>query len=351
MLFLIIVFFFQMPQHEKYMKTTIAGIARGMADYALVLVNAPQPPTHMTRHHLSLCIGMGIPVVVVLTKTDRCPHHIFESTRDEVKSILKGPTIQKRPFLVKNTMDIASMKDKVFTASPWTPVLAVSAVTGKGLNLLRELLAALPPRRCHEKKHRHKPFEYLVEDVYTVSGVGTVLSGFVTRGEWKRGEPLFIGPLKNGELYHTVPRSAHVAKTPVDNGWAGHSVCFAISKPTRTNRKFFTKGMVASKGPFVLSKSFVADVYWTKGISLGSGVTIQSNRFEVTVNLLHNKLSTKILNIVVDGETQETVRQGVRASVTFEIKYQPTYVRPGMKIILRDGHVRGYGVIKSVSQS
>jgi small GTP-binding protein len=54
--------------HEKYLKTTIAGVSRGMADYALVLVNAMQPPTHMTMHHLTLCVTSGIPVVVVMTK-------------------------------------------------------------------------------------------------------------------------------------------------------------------------------------------------------------------------------------------------------------------------------------------
>ena len=57
--------------HEKYVKTTIAGIARGMADYALVLVNAMQPPTHMTMHHLKLCVTMGIPAIVVMTKVSQ----------------------------------------------------------------------------------------------------------------------------------------------------------------------------------------------------------------------------------------------------------------------------------------
>ena len=54
--------------HEKYLKTTIAGVSRGVADYALVLVNSAHPPTHMTAHHLKLCSSMGIPVIVVMTK-------------------------------------------------------------------------------------------------------------------------------------------------------------------------------------------------------------------------------------------------------------------------------------------
>jgi elongation factor 1-alpha len=54
--------------HEKYLKTTVEGVSRGMADYALILVNAMQPPTHMTLHHLNLCVTFGIPVIVVMTK-------------------------------------------------------------------------------------------------------------------------------------------------------------------------------------------------------------------------------------------------------------------------------------------
>jgi len=62
-----------MAGHEKYLKTTISGISSGMADYAIVLVNAMQPPTHMTFHHLNLCVSSGIPVIVVLTKVNCFP--------------------------------------------------------------------------------------------------------------------------------------------------------------------------------------------------------------------------------------------------------------------------------------
>lgn len=319
-----------------------------MADYALVLVNAAQTPAHMTRQHLSLCVGAGIPVIVVLTKTDHCPDHVFQSTKKDVASILKSPDVQKRPFLVKNERDIDTLKDKVSLSSPWTPVIPVSAVTGEGLHVLRQLLARLPPRRCHALKHRHKPFEYQVEKVFNVPGVGTVLSGFVNRGEWKKGESLYIGPLKDGTILKTVPKSAHVAKTAVDRAWAGHPVCFSIPKQSRYKRNLFGRGMFALKEPFVPVSRFVADVYWTKSCNAVSGVTIRCNQFEATLNILHNKQTVKILDIQVDGEPMQTIRQGARADVIFEFKHERCYVRPGMKIILRDGHVLGYGTVRAV---
>lgn len=60
--------------HEKYFKSTVAGMSMGMADYALLLVNASQPPTHMTMHHLRLCTACGIPAIVLITKA--CPRFV-----------------------------------------------------------------------------------------------------------------------------------------------------------------------------------------------------------------------------------------------------------------------------------
>lgn len=94
--------------HEKYLKTTyvfpchqmsmckyycrnfvsqlscvvsIHGVSSGFADYALILVNSRQPPTHMTLHHLNLCCSFGIPVIVVFTKIDGCPDHAFKTCK------------------------------------------------------------------------------------------------------------------------------------------------------------------------------------------------------------------------------------------------------------------------------
>jgi GTPase len=209
--------------HEKYLKTTIFGVSRGMADYALVLVNAAQPPTHMTNHHLKLCMYLGIPCVVVLTKADRCPDHVFKSTHQEVRRILKSPEIGQRPYDIKNDSDIEKAM-VALTKNLLTPIITISSVTGEGLDKLTRLLANVPQRRVFHQKFRDRAFELLVDDTYTVPGVGTVISGFVSRGEWKKGDKLFLGPMKDGSIIEFVPRSAHIARTLVDQAWAGHSV-------------------------------------------------------------------------------------------------------------------------------
>jgi elongation factor 1-alpha len=210
--------------HEKYLKTTIAGVSRGMADYALVLVNAAQPPTHMTSHHLKLCMYMGIPCIIVLTKADRCPSpEVYKSTRQEVARMLKSPEIGQRHYVIKNKNDIEKVTG-ILPKNLLTPVITISVTTGEGLDTMKQLLARLTQRRLHHRKFRYRPFEFLVDDKYNVNGVGTVISGFVSRGEWKKGGTIMLGPMKDGRIMEVVPRSAHVARTIVDRAWAGHSL-------------------------------------------------------------------------------------------------------------------------------
>ncbi|KAL3898436.1 MAG: hypothetical protein SGARI_006672, partial [Bacillariaceae sp.] len=157
--------------HEQYMKTTVSGVARGMADYAFVLVNSSQPPTAMTVQHLKLCISMNIPVIIVLTKTDRCTEHVFNETKKQLSQMLKSPEFGLRPFMIKAEKDVDMVRDKMASL---VPILSVSCITGDGLKLLKALLVKLPQRRKNKKKQLDKPFEYLIEEIFQVPGVGTV---------------------------------------------------------------------------------------------------------------------------------------------------------------------------------
>ena len=160
--------------HEKYLKMTIQGVSSGMADYGLILMNSRHPPTHMMQHHRNLCCSYGIPIVVVFTKVDGCPDHALETSKKELVKLLKSPDIGRRPYAVKTEADVLTCIGKLHTLAP---TLDISCVTGEGLDLLRKILFALPKRRRHEKK-ANRPFEFLVEDVFSnVPGVGSVVSG------------------------------------------------------------------------------------------------------------------------------------------------------------------------------
>jgi elongation factor 1-alpha len=328
--------------HEKYLKTTIAGLSRGMADYALVLVNAAQPPTRMTMHHLGLCTACGIPVIIMITKVDTCPEKVLRSTKQLTHDKLRE--VGKRPYSVRSDRDIETVKDKMHTLAP---VVEASCVTGGGLDLICKLLVALPKRRQHHKKIE-RPFEFMVEDYFNVTGIGIIASGFVNTGEWRKGDALHIGPFKDGTYVKTAVKTVHVARTEVDHVWAGHDVCFALSL-TKSQRKMLIarKGVVALKTPLPPSKSFTAEICLTKG----DPVTIITGRYQTMVHILHLKRMVMLTSIEtfdpgsIYSSSELVLRPGCRARVTFTFSQGSAYIRKGMRIILRDGHVRGIGVV------
>ena len=309
--------------HEKYFKTTISGLSPGMADYALVFVNASQGVTYMTNHHLSLCQMCGIPVIVVITKVDSAPADVLRHTRSTVAAAIRSSNIGKSRFAVRKTADIAHVKDKIHAV---TPVLDVSCVSGEGLDLLREILKSLPKRRMHSKKI-NRSFEFLLEEVFNVTGVGMVLSGFVNAGKVKRGDVVCAGPLSGGSFIRTTVKSIHVAQTPVDEAWAGHSACFAVSMTKKQRNMLSRKGTVILSEPMQESAvGFTADIC----LATGDSVTMVKGQTQTTMHILHSKQSCRLedFEIVDDCGMMESfdksvLRPGQRAIARFKFLQGP----------------------------
>ena len=344
--------------HEKYLKTTIHGVSSGFADHALILVNARHPPTHMTQHHLNLCCSFGIPVIVVFTKIDGCPEHAFKVSKEGVIKMLRSPEVQRTPYTVKNEQDIAMVIDKLHTLAP---MIETSCVSGEGIELLQKILFSLPKRRRHENK-AHRSFEFLVEDIFNVPGVGAVVSGFVNAGELTVGSNVFVGPTDDGTFMRTVAKSAHIARINTSHVTAGQSAClaFALNKELR---KKLRRGMVVLKENPTSTLQFDAEICVLKG----EGTTIRRS-YQAYVHILNVRQSAFARNIEIvnnhavglptshstsrgDKEGEEDVivlRPGSRAKVTFEFAKRPEYIRPGMRMLFRDGRVRGVGIITSI---
>ena len=345
--------------HEKYLKTTIHGVSSGMADYGLILVNSRHPPTHMTQHHLNLCCSFGIPVIVVFTKIDGCPAHALKNSKEEVNKLLRAPDIGKRPFVVRNDNDVTTCMGKLHTLAP---VLEVSCVSGQGLDLLRKLLYSLPKRRRHENKI-DRPFEFLVEDIFNVPGVGAVVSGFVNAGQLEVGSKsqVWIGPTDDGSFLRTVAKSAHMARINTNHVESGQSACLAVSL-NKDLRKKLRRGMVVLKENPTSTREFDAEICVLKG----EGTTIRKS-YQAYVHILNVRQSAYARHIELidsvpalaaanvgrlgadeDEEDAIVLRPGSRARVRFEFAKRPEYIRPGMRMLFRDGRVRGVGIITGI---
>mmetsp|Transcript_19604 Transcript_19604/g.47066 ORF Transcript_19604/g.47066 Transcript_19604/m.47066 type:complete len:739 (-) Transcript_19604:317-2533(-) len=343
--------------HEKYLKTTIHGVSSGMADYGLILVNSRHPPTHMTQHHLNLCCSYGIPVIVAFTKIDGCPDHALQTSKKELSKLLRSPDIGRRPFAVRTEQDVETCHGKLHTLAP---TIDISCVTGEGLDLLRKLLFGLPKRRRHEKKI-DRPFEFLVEDVFSnVPGVGSVVSGFVNAGELAVGSEakVYVGPTDDGTFLKTVAKSAHIARINTSRVTAGQSatLAFALNKETR---KKLRRGMVVMRANPTSTREFDAEICVLKG----EGTTIRES-YQAYVHILNVRQTAFARNIEIvndvatlglppgrgAGRDSEGIvlRPGSRARVRFQFAKRPEYVRPGMRMLFRDGRVRGVGIITGI---
>lgn len=318
--------------HEKYLKTTIHGVSSGMADYALILVNSRQPPTHMTTHHLNLCCSFGIPVIVVFTKVDGCPEHAFKSCKNEVTKLLRAPDIGKKPFAVRNDQDIATCMGKLNSLAP---MIETSCVTGEGIDLLQKMLFSLPKRRRHENK-ANRSFEFLVEDIFNVPGVGAVVSGFVNAGELTVGANcnIYVGPTDDGTFMKTVAKSAQIARINTTQVTSGQSACLALSL-NKEMRKKLRRGMVVLKDSPTSTREFDAEICVLKG----EGTTIRRS-YQAYVHILNVRQSAfarkiEIVNhnaaglppshsaIANDEEDGIILRPGSRAKVRFEFAKRP----------------------------
>jgi elongation factor 1-alpha len=315
----------------------------------------------MSQQHINLVSSYGIPFIIVFTKIDGCPEHAYKTSKAEVIKMLRSPEVGKKAFAVRNEEDVVTVMDKLHTLAP---MIETSCVTGEGIDLLQKILFMLPKRRKHENKVNRK-FEFLVEDNFNVPGVGAVVSGFVNAGELTVGANchVYVGPTDDGSFMKTVAKSAHIARINTTHITSGQSACLAFSL-NKEMRKKLRRGMVVVQENPTSTKEFDAEICVLKG----EGTTIRRS-YQAYVHILNVRQSAFARRIelvnhnacglppshaaAADAEEHGGIvlRPGSRAKVRFEFAKRPEYIRPGMRMLFRDGRVRGVGIITSIYSS
>ena len=170
------------PGHADYVKNMITGAAQ--MDGAILVVNAADGPMPQTREHILLARQVGVPAIVVfLNKIDQVKDkELVELVETEIRELL---TSYKFPG------------DKI----PIIKGSALNAVEGKdeatGKNAIMELMKAVDDTIPQPERPKDKPFLMPVEDVFSISGRGTVATGRVEQGVVKTGEELEIVGIKD----------------------------------------------------------------------------------------------------------------------------------------------------------
>ena len=195
------------PGHADYVKNMITGAAQ--MDGAILVVNAADGPMPQTREHILLARQVGVPAIVVyLNKVDQVDDkEMIELVEEEIKELL---TSYKFPG------------DK-------TPIIkgsALAAVEGKddeiGKNSIMELMKAVDDFIPQPDRPKDKDFLMPVEDVFTISGRGTVATGRVESGVVKTGEEIEIVGMK--ETKKSVCTGVEMFRKLLDSGEAGDNV-------------------------------------------------------------------------------------------------------------------------------
>jgi len=195
------------PGHADYVKNMITGAAQ--MDGAILVVNAADGPMPQTREHILLARQVGVPAIVVyLNKVDQVKDkELLDLVVEEIRELL---TSYKFPG------------DKI----PIVKGSALNAVEGKdeatGKNSILELMKAIDEHIPQPTRPKDKPFLMPVEDVFSISGRGTVATGRVEQGVVKTGEELEIVGIK--ETKKTVITGVEMFRKILDTGEAGDNI-------------------------------------------------------------------------------------------------------------------------------
>lgn len=232
-----VISFTDLAGHERYLRTTVFGLLSSSPNYCLLMVAANNGLIGMSKEHLGIALALNVPVMVVITKIDICPPQILEQTITQITRILKSPGARKIPIFIKNHEECINTATQ-FVSQRICPIFQVSNVTGESLDLVRNFLNILPH---HGHYDADAPFEFHINDTFSVPFVGTVVSGVVKSGVVHAGDTVLVGPDSLGQFTTTTIRSIERKRIPVPACSAGQSASFALK---RVRRKDVRKGMV-----------------------------------------------------------------------------------------------------------
>ena len=231
------------PGHADYIKNMITGAAQ--MDGAILVVAADDGPMPQTREHLLLARQVGVPAIVVaLNKVDMVDdEELLELVELEVRELLS---------------EYEFPGDDV----PVCPVSAIKALNGDeaAQDQVMALMDAVDSYIPEPVRDLDKPFLMPIEDVFSISGRGTVVTGRVERGVVKVGEEVEIVGFK--PTFKTVCTGVEMFRKTLDQGLAGDNVGVLLRG---TKRDEVERGQVVAKpGSITPHTKFKAEVYVLK---------------------------------------------------------------------------------------
>ena len=231
------------PGHADYIKNMITGAAQ--MDGAILVVGADDGPMPQTREHILLARQVGVPsIVVFLNKTDMVDDpELIELVELELRELLDKYEFPGEEIPIIKGSALRAME----SGDPDSPECAC----------IKELMDAVDSYMPEPQRPLDKPFLLPIEDVFTISGRGTVVTGRVERGIVKVSEDVEIVGIR--ETFKTVCTGVEMFRKLLDQGQAGDNIGVLLRG---TKREDVERGQVVAKpGSITPHTKFKAEVY------------------------------------------------------------------------------------------
>jgi elongation factor Tu len=313
------------PGHADYVKNMITGAAQ--MDGAILVVSAADGPMPQTREHILLAKQVGVPdIVVFLNKEDQVDDaELLELVELEVRELLSaydfpGDDIPICPGSALQAIEAITSNPNLRRGdNPW-------------VDKIYALMDAVDDYIPTPVRDIEKTFLMAIEDVFTITGRGTVATGRIERGVIKVGDNVEIVGIEATQS--TTITGIEMFQKTLDQGFAGDNVGILLRGITREN---IQRGMVLAKpGTITPHKSFESEVYvLTKDEGGRSTPFFTGYRPQFYVR------TTDVTGAITqftsdDGSIIEMVMPGDRIKMIAELIY-PVAIEEGMRFAIREG--------------
>ena len=322
------------PGHADYVKNMITGAAQ--MDGAILVVAATDGPMPQTREHILLARQVGVPYIIVfLNKCDQVDDpELLELVEEEVRDLLTeyGFPGDKTPIIKGSALKAL---EKASSGCSDAEVLAAPEC-----KCILDLMDAIDSYIPTPEREDNKPFLLPVEDVFTISGRGTVATGRVERGVAHVGDPAEIVGLKE-EKTNTVITGLEMFRKLLDEAQAGDNVGALLRG---VDRKTVERGQVIAKpGSIHPHTEFTGQVYvLTK--EEGGRHTPFFNNYRPQFYFR----TTDVTGSITLPEGVEMVMPGDHVTITVKL-ITPIAIEEGLRFAIREGgRTVGSGVVATI---
>jgi elongation factor Tu len=312
------------PGHADYVKNMITGAAQ--MDGAILVVSAADGPMPQTREHILLARQVGVPYIVVyLNKVDMVDDkELLDLVELEVRELLSKYEFPGDKIPIIKGSALYALEDK-------DPKLGEQSV----LELMKAVDEAIP----QPQRPKDQPFLMPVEDVFSISGRGTVVTGRIERGIIKVGEEVEIVGIR--PTTKTVVTGVEMFRKILDQGQAGDNVGCLLRG---TKREEIERGQVLAKpGSITPHTKFKAEAYILTKEEGG-----RHTPFFTNYRPQFYFRTTDVTGIVQLPEGTEMVMPGDNVTMQIEL-IAPIAMDEGLRFAIREGgRTVGAGVVASI---